>query len=58
MDYRVVGVDGSAPFVRKPTGQLLRIQRDGRLTKATIAAKRRLAERQAALRRERRCLLL
>ena len=43
-DYRVVGVDGSAPFVRKPAGQLLRIQHDGRLTKATIAAERRLVE--------------
>jgi hypothetical protein len=42
--YRVVGIDGSAPFVRKPTGQIVRIQQDGRLTVATIAAKRRLAD--------------
>ena len=42
--YRVVGIDRSAPLVRKPTGQLLRIQPNGRLITATIAAKRRLAE--------------
>jgi hypothetical protein len=42
-DYRVVGVDHSAPLVRKPTGQILRIQQNGRLTAATIAARRRLA---------------
>jgi hypothetical protein len=45
--YRVIGVDRSAPFVRKPTGQLLRIQQDGRLTAATADAKRRLAGRRA-----------
>jgi len=44
-NYRVVGVDGSAPFVRKPTGQLLRIEQNGRLTAATVAARRRLADR-------------
>lgn len=43
--YRIVGVDHSAPFVRKPTGQLMRIQRDGRLTTATVAAERSLAAR-------------
>jgi hypothetical protein len=42
-DYRVVGVDGSAPLVRKPTGQIVRIQQNGRLTAVTIAARRRLA---------------
>ena len=42
-DYRVVGVDHSEPLVRKPTGQILRIQQNGRLTAATIAATRRLA---------------
>jgi hypothetical protein len=47
-DYRVVGVDGSSPLARKPTGQLLRIQQNGRLIAATIAAKRRLPERRAA----------
>jgi len=46
-DYRVVGVDGRAPLVRKPTGQVLRIQQNGRLIAATIAAKRRLADRHA-----------
>ena len=46
-DYRVVGVDRSAPLVRKPTGQVLRIQQNGRLPPATIAAKRGLAERRA-----------
>ena len=42
-DYRVVGVDHSAPLVRKPTGQIICIQQNGRLTAATIAARRRLA---------------
>jgi hypothetical protein len=45
-DY-LVGVDGSTPLVRKPTGQLLRIQQNGRLIAATRAARRRLAERRA-----------
>jgi hypothetical protein len=45
-NYRVVGVDRSAPFVRKPSGQLLRIQQDGRLTAATVGAKGRLAARR------------
>ena len=45
-NYRVVGVDRSAPFVRKPTGRLMRIQQDGRLTVATVAAKGRLAARR------------
>jgi len=43
-DYRVIGVDRRAPLVRKPSGQVLRIQQDGRL----IAASPRLAERQPA----------
>ena len=47
-NYRVVGVDRSAPFVRKPTGQLMRIQPDGRLTAATIAARHRLTDRRVA----------
>ena len=42
-DYRVIGVDRRAPLVRKPSGQVLRIQQDGRL----IAANPRLAERKA-----------
>jgi hypothetical protein len=46
-DYRVVGVDRSAPFVRKPTGQIMRIQQNGRLTPATVAAKRRLVDCRA-----------
>jgi hypothetical protein len=45
-DYRMIGVDDNAPFVRKPTGQILRIQQNGRLTSATIGAKRRLADRR------------
>jgi hypothetical protein len=45
--YRVVGVDRRAPFVRKPTGQLMRIQQDGRLTVATVGAKGRLAASRA-----------
>ena len=45
--YRVVGVDRSAPFVRKPTGQLMRIQQNGLLTSATVAATRRVADCRA-----------
>ena len=41
-DYLVVGVHGRAPLVREPTGQVLRIQPDGRLTGAKIAVKRSL----------------
>jgi hypothetical protein len=44
-DYRVVGVDRGAPMVRKPTGQVLRIQQNGRLVAATTDAKYRLAAR-------------
>ncbi len=43
-DYQMVGVVRRTPFVRKPTGQIMRIQQDGRLTAATIAAKRTLAD--------------
>jgi hypothetical protein len=46
-DYQMIAVDGNAPFVRKPTGQIMRIQQNGRLTSATVAAKRRLADRRA-----------
>jgi hypothetical protein len=46
-DFRVIGLDDSTPFVRNPTGQILRIQRDGHLIAATIAAKRRIAGRRA-----------
>jgi hypothetical protein len=46
-DHQMIGVDGKTPFVRKPTGHTMRIQQNGRLTSATIAAKRRLAERGA-----------
>lgn len=45
--YRVVAVARSAPLVRKPTGQIMRIQHDGRLTVATVADKRRLGDRRA-----------
>ena len=43
-DFRVVGVDGGAPLVRKPNGQIVRVQPNGRLVAATVAAKRRLAD--------------
>lgn len=36
-DYRVVGVEGRAPLVRKPAGQIIRIQQDARLIAATTA---------------------
>ena len=42
-DYRVVGVERRTPLVRKPTGQIIRIQQNGRLTAPTVAARRRLA---------------
>jgi len=42
-DYRVIGIDQRAPFVREPTGQVMRIQQNGNLTAATTAAKDRLA---------------
>jgi hypothetical protein len=42
-DYRIVGVDRRAPLVRKPGGQILRIQENGRLMAASTADKRRLA---------------
>jgi hypothetical protein len=45
-NYRVLGVDRSAPFVRKPTGQVLP-KPTGRLTAATTEAKCRLADRRA-----------
>jgi hypothetical protein len=45
-DYQMIGVVRSTPFVRKPTGQIMSIQRDGSLTAATIAAKRTLADRR------------
>jgi hypothetical protein len=38
--YRVVGIDRGAPCIRKPSGQLQRITRDGRLVSATLAAMR------------------
>ena len=41
-DYRVVGADHSTPLVRKPSGQIMRVQQNGRLIAATIAARRRL----------------
>jgi hypothetical protein len=46
-DFRAAGVDGRAVLVRKPTGQILRIQKNGGLIAATIVAKRRLADRRA-----------
>jgi hypothetical protein len=46
-DYRVIGVDRNAPFVRKPTGQILRIRQNGNLTAATTEATDRLAASQA-----------
>jgi hypothetical protein len=42
-DYRVVGVERRTPLVRKPSGQIIRIQQNGRMTAATTAAKRSLA---------------
>ena len=42
-DYRVVGVERRTPLVRKPTGQIIRIGQNGRLTAATDAARRRVA---------------
>ncbi len=47
-DYRIVGVDRSAPFVRTPAGRLMRIEQDGRVTTASVASKRSLAEPDVA----------
>jgi len=44
-DYRVVGIDRHGPYVRKPSGQIMRIRRDGRLDDASREANRRLADR-------------
>src|SRR5690349_13261417 len=44
---RVIGIDGSAPYVRKPTGQILRILLNGNLIAATSGAKDRLADKGA-----------
>jgi len=38
-DYLVVGVDRGAPLVRKPSGQIVRVHRNGRLAAATIAGR-------------------
>jgi hypothetical protein len=46
-DYRMIGVDHSAPFVRNPTGQIMCIQENGTLTSATVAAMCRLTDRRA-----------
>jgi hypothetical protein len=46
-DYRVIGVDRGAPFVRTPTGQVMRMQQNGNLTAATGGAKNRLAGKGA-----------
>jgi hypothetical protein len=40
--YRVVGIDRGAPCVRKPSGQIQCVLRDGRLIAATVSAMRRL----------------
>jgi hypothetical protein len=42
--YRVVGLDDSAPFVRCPSGEIMRILRDGSLTAATREARHRLRD--------------
>ena len=42
-DYRVVGVERRTPLVRKASGQIIRIQQNGRMTAATAAARRRVA---------------
>ena len=42
-DYRVVGAEHRTPLVRKPSGQIIRIKQNGRMTAATTVARRRLA---------------
>jgi hypothetical protein len=49
--YQVIGAGFGALFVRKPSGQILGIQQNGRLTAATVAAKRRLDRPRARPRR-------
>ena len=41
--YRVVGLDGAIPMVREPTGQLVRIEQNGQLTRPSAEMKRELA---------------
>jgi hypothetical protein len=45
--YQVVGIDGSGPLVRESTGQVLRVQQNGRLTAATVEGKLGLADHGA-----------
>ena len=47
-NYRLVGSDHSTPLVRKPPGRIMRIQQNGRLMVATIAAQRRLVATTSA----------
>jgi hypothetical protein len=58
-DYRVVGAEHRTPLVRKPTGQIIRIQQNGRVTAATIAARRAAVSSRpsAADQLGRRCLM-
>ena len=35
-DHRVVSAQGDEPVVRRPDGQLLRVQRNGRVSPATL----------------------
>ena len=42
-DCRVVGVERRTPLVRKPGGQITRIQQNGPMTATTAARRRRAA---------------
>jgi hypothetical protein len=47
---RVVGFGRGAAYVRKSTGEMLRIQQDGRLTLAPAAVRREFARRVTQVR--------
>jgi hypothetical protein len=51
-DYGVVAFEPSAPMVRWSSWEVIRIQQNGRLTAAAIAARRRLATAASDYRRD------
>ena len=50
-DYRVVRVERRTPVVPKPSGQIIRIQQDGRMTAATIAGQAQADRRRPSANR-------
>jgi len=50
-EYRVVGDERRTSPVRKPSGQIIRIQQDGRMTAATIAGQAQADRRRPSANR-------